>query len=206
MTLSVKNLLLSLLFLAVFVSGVVYFLRTKKSTEQIVCTQEAKQCPDGSYVVRIGPSCEFALCSEGKADLSDWKTYRNEQYGFEVKYPREWTILKAPFDLKGINLSKDSKRGEISLIFYEDINDETLPSVKRKTFDDWIKDANNFQFQNPQVINFLGNKAYGAVLPANAHKNIIAISHNNHIYVITYKNLEMKSINEEIVSTFKFIQ
>jgi putative hemolysin len=28
----------------------------------IVCTQEAKACPDGSYVSRTGPNCEFALC------------------------------------------------------------------------------------------------------------------------------------------------
>ncbi|MDO8523417.1 MAG: Hint domain-containing protein [bacterium] len=26
------------------------------------CTMEAKQCPDGSYVGRVGPSCEFAKC------------------------------------------------------------------------------------------------------------------------------------------------
>jgi len=28
----------------------------------IACTQEAKQCPDGSYVSRTGPNCEFAPC------------------------------------------------------------------------------------------------------------------------------------------------
>ncbi len=26
------------------------------------CTQEAKQCPDGSYVGRTGPNCEFSPC------------------------------------------------------------------------------------------------------------------------------------------------
>lgn len=26
------------------------------------CTMEAKLCPDGSYVSRIGPNCEFAPC------------------------------------------------------------------------------------------------------------------------------------------------
>ncbi len=26
------------------------------------CTEEAKQCPDGSYVGRTGPNCEFAQC------------------------------------------------------------------------------------------------------------------------------------------------
>lgn len=28
----------------------------------IVCTQEAIQCPDGSYIGRTGPNCEFAAC------------------------------------------------------------------------------------------------------------------------------------------------
>ncbi len=29
---------------------------------QVACTMEAKACPDGSYVSRTGPNCEFALC------------------------------------------------------------------------------------------------------------------------------------------------
>ncbi len=28
----------------------------------VVCTMEAKQCSDGSYVARTGPNCEFAQC------------------------------------------------------------------------------------------------------------------------------------------------
>ncbi len=28
----------------------------------VACTMEAKQCPDGSYVGRSGPKCEFAQC------------------------------------------------------------------------------------------------------------------------------------------------
>ena len=33
----------------------------------VACTLEAKQCPDGSYVGRSGPNCEFAACPEPKA-------------------------------------------------------------------------------------------------------------------------------------------
>lgn len=33
--------------------------------DQTVCTMDAKQCPDGSYVGRVGPRCEFALCPSG---------------------------------------------------------------------------------------------------------------------------------------------
>lgn len=30
--------------------------------EPVVCTQDARQCPDGSYVSRTGPQCQFAEC------------------------------------------------------------------------------------------------------------------------------------------------
>ncbi len=33
--------------------------------EPVVCTMEAKLCPDGSYVGRSGPKCEFAQCPTG---------------------------------------------------------------------------------------------------------------------------------------------
>lgn len=32
--------------------------------EGVFCTMDAKQCPDGSYVGRIGPNCEFAPCPQ----------------------------------------------------------------------------------------------------------------------------------------------
>lgn len=32
-----------------------------------VCTQDAKLCPDGSYVGRTGPDCQFAACPAGGA-------------------------------------------------------------------------------------------------------------------------------------------
>ena len=30
--------------------------------DQVACTQEAMLCPDGSFVGRTGPNCEFAPC------------------------------------------------------------------------------------------------------------------------------------------------
>jgi hypothetical protein len=35
---------------------------TKNGNEPITCSQIAKLCPDGSYVSRTGPNCEFAEC------------------------------------------------------------------------------------------------------------------------------------------------
>lgn len=31
--------------------------------DKVVCTMDAKQCPDGSYVGRIAPDCKFAECT-----------------------------------------------------------------------------------------------------------------------------------------------
>lgn len=45
------------------------------SSGHIFCTQEAKQCPDGNYVGRTGPNCQFAECSTTPPTISsDGKT------------------------------------------------------------------------------------------------------------------------------------
>ena len=46
--------------------SVYYFFAKQKSPEPVACTQEAKLCPDGSYVGRVPPKCEFAPCPEVK--------------------------------------------------------------------------------------------------------------------------------------------
>ena len=56
--------------------------------------------PTGAAVSRTGPNCKFAACATpdnkppttNDSDTSDWKTYRNEEYGFEVRYPSEWKV------------------------------------------------------------------------------------------------------------------
>jgi len=35
--------------------------------EQVFCTMDAKMCPDGSYVGRVPPRCEYAMCPAGTA-------------------------------------------------------------------------------------------------------------------------------------------
>jgi len=63
--------------------------------DQVACTEEAKICPDGSAVGRQGPNCEFAECPITQAvdETAGWKTYRNNEYGFEIKYPENYKIV-----------------------------------------------------------------------------------------------------------------
>ncbi|MCX6740678.1 MAG: hypothetical protein NTZ49_05650 [Candidatus Parcubacteria bacterium] len=52
------------------------------SNEPQACTQEAKLCPDGSYVGRTGPNCEFAECG---TDFTQCNTNSDCENAFELK-------------------------------------------------------------------------------------------------------------------------
>ena len=60
------KIVLGILAFLVVVVGITYAVKNGKITNnndgQIACTMEAKLCPDGSYVGREGPLCEFAEC------------------------------------------------------------------------------------------------------------------------------------------------
>lgn len=45
------------------------------STDQVVCTMDAKMCPDGSYVGRVAPNCQFAACPSATSTKPNGGTY-----------------------------------------------------------------------------------------------------------------------------------
>lgn len=62
MTIATKSLLITLAVLAAAFAALAYVVPDFSAPQPVVCTAEAKMCPDGSYVGRAGPDCEFALC------------------------------------------------------------------------------------------------------------------------------------------------
>ncbi len=62
----------------------------------VACTQEAKQCPDGSYVGRTGPKCEFKACPATSSAPAGWQTYTNVKHGYSIKYPAGSIIESIP--------------------------------------------------------------------------------------------------------------
>ncbi len=62
------------------VLGLVFVTSVRAEEDDAVfCTMEAKQCPDGSYVGRGGPNCEFAPCGgTPPAEPTDRKTCTEE--------------------------------------------------------------------------------------------------------------------------------
>jgi len=56
--------ILFITFITLLISGTCYliWLNFISQPKPIFCTQEAKFCPNGSYIGRTGPNCEFAEC------------------------------------------------------------------------------------------------------------------------------------------------
>jgi len=65
----------------IFILGNYYFFINKKPNETIFCTEEALQCPDGSYVGRDGLQCEFTKCPNYTSFVG---TLRQDSSGFQL--------------------------------------------------------------------------------------------------------------------------
>ena len=60
-----KTKLIIIISICAVIGGLIvfsYYFGLKNAEKPVACTQEARLCPDGSYVGRTGPNCEFALC------------------------------------------------------------------------------------------------------------------------------------------------
>jgi hypothetical protein len=55
--------------------------------EAVFCTLDAKQCPDGSWVGRVPPDCEFEACPGGNDnETEDPDTMENDQDDASVEF------------------------------------------------------------------------------------------------------------------------
>ncbi len=76
-----KTLLIVIIALIIIAGGYfAYQIGTAPSNggqAAVACTMEARLCPNGTYVGRVGPNCEFAQCPTGTVSGSTTSTSTN---------------------------------------------------------------------------------------------------------------------------------
>lgn len=126
---------------------------------------------------------------------SDWKTYTNTEYGFEIKYPENWQVKENLQDKK------------IFVSFIETQDDKmTYPQLIIKILDKTYQEAVDEQIfadsQNDIIFNEIPAKELLFNNPTGAIEQLIIVSKNNKtIRIESFKN----SVLDLILSTFKFI-
>lgn len=97
--------LLFAIFGLVLIIGISYsvlsIVSNNKEPASVFCTMDAKLCPDGSYVGRIGPNCEFATCPvEVITDETlGWIIFADEAQDVSFRYPDSFnTTYMRAFD------------------------------------------------------------------------------------------------------------
>jgi hypothetical protein len=67
--------------------------------------QGCYQFISGDWTCSAKPKCIWNQCKLEAVETVDWKTYKNEKYLFEIKYPGNWRVRETLFNEEKLDLS-----------------------------------------------------------------------------------------------------
>ncbi len=207
------------------VTGGTYYFLVKKTPKPVGCTMEAKICPDGSAVGRTGPKCEFAECPTVKDETVDWKTYANEEYGYKIKYPKEYYVYDYSYDGSQhpeeveIQSFPRPKEGGYSGIGGTGCQTSIYVSKEYSSFQDWVDkektnlgtDLERSSIEDIMVGNVKGYKvSFFGTFMGSGKSTVILFDAGNLYTIYNYQQGVTEGncdfIFNQMLSTFKFIE
>lgn len=164
--------------------------------------------------------------TQSQIDTSNWKTYKNEKFGFAVEYPRDWIIREND---KIIIFNSVETEKEVSNLIENKIGADAIPDISIEYFEK-LKDEYNFNagdykaleeylvksgsFSSIQEIILSNEKAWFVKSDSDIILYSVYVEHNNHLYVISLgkewlfgktDNFSfLPEISENFLSTFRF--
>jgi hypothetical protein len=156
-----------------------------------------------------------------KSETADWKTYRNEEYGFEIKYPKEWYEKNYyPSDIvelqnidgelyisTGGPCAKCVKDQGVRISIMVDDNPEKLPSSEYLSW--CLNNASTCSYKpiklgSIDAVQVIKSVDFGAGWPT------IYISKEDKIFIISYAKTssanDFVATFDQILSTFNFLE
>ncbi|MFH1648470.1 MAG: PsbP-related protein [Patescibacteria group bacterium] len=159
---------------------------------------------------------------ESEVNTSDWKVYKNEEYGFEVRYPKDWVLnyrdkaaardaiitLTSPQTKNAIETALQNKIIEVpsaDISFYVIEEKGSLYTY----FENRIKMSGYNFIPERKEFSFNGYDAFKIIEGGFGQYFVLYIKKNNKIYRILFENREtekdLNSFENQIISSFKFI-
>lgn len=154
---------------------------------------------------------EIASTEPSGIDTSEWKTYRNQEYGFEVKYPKHWTVKDfSNFMFIGFTSPKSQSASPSGFGYTGEIKIRIRKNPRKLSIDDFYNGI-----EGPDL--FSGTQKYSTLeiggKLARRYTGVLGLI-NSTIVVVPYQDIfiEIEDIGEryqdgifnDMISTFKF--
>lgn len=167
------------------------------------------------YLCNLPQDLESETFATQTSEFADWKTYRNEEYGFEFKYPSEFIVYSGFKNEQAIEATPTStefwiaqnngilQNGEPSAVGVKLVSSTDNPTEwlnKNKSnysHQQEIKYIKNTNFANKQAVELIGGCNLGSVC------QMYVLEATTNYLLVVIKNNDIEKLNK-ILSTFKF--
>ena len=158
-------------------------------------------------------------------ETADWKTYTNTTYGFNFKYPKDWTIEEEPVkkheiflwtaeQMKEREIAIRNEEGrsfvpQVSISYFDSIlveSENVGSNLGAKTLDEYV--VKNTEILYEKKIDFASQDAYQAAWGGMGIAYAILAEHNKNIIELRFAadktGSDLNTGQKKIISTFQF--
>ncbi len=195
----------------IIVSTVVYF-NNQKEGNTIPPKTEITTTQTSTTTSTDFSEAEVLAFSDNKLDTSDWQTYRNEEFGFEVRYPKDWGAVWK--DGAFSTADTGNEVGELSILPKDVVFDDPRIiriSVYLKTLVEYAEELSPRGWYIKENISI--NNAYGVVFSTKkangeweGYDGAPVVSRENFVYSFYGGVTPVSTIFQKVLLSFKFIE